>query len=473
MFFRTRYRTILLALLYCFSLSTHGADAPRPNLVVLLVDDMRFDDFGAAGNPIVETPNIDRLAAEGARFTQAFATTPLCSPSRASLLTGRYPRHHGIIDNTLRPSHDLPIFPLRLQQAGYRTGFFGKWHMGNDDLPRRGFDRWVGMAGQGEAVDPSFNIDGTRSRHEGYVTDLLTDEVLRFVSESGERPFLVYLAHKAVHPNVVQLNDGSSAVVQGQPEGFVPAPRHQGRYAGRVFPRRANTGVAPVDKPALMRSLDGLPPLGPATATTDAEIAGRLEMLLAVDDSLGRIREALARAGKLDDTVIVLTSDHGYFYGEHGLNEERRLAYEETIRVPLLVRYPRRVRAGSTSDRFALGIDLAPTLLELGRAAPDPGADGHSLVPLLEGRDVPWRNAFLVEYYSDTVFPRILRMGYEAVRTDRYKLIRYRDLEGMDEFYDLAEDPFELHNRIGSADAAPLIRSLDAELGLLTAPAAP
>jgi N-acetylglucosamine-6-sulfatase len=193
-------------------------------------------------------------------------------------------------------------------------------------------------------------------------------------------------------------------------------------------------------------------------------------MLLAVDESLGRIREALVRAGKLDDTVIVLTSDHGYFYGEHGLNEERRLAYEEAIRVPLLVRYPRRVRAGLAPDRFALGIDLAPTLLELGRAAPDPGVDGRSLVPLLEGRDAPWREAFLIEYYSDTVFPRILRMGYDAVRTERYKLIRYRDLQGMDEFYDLQQDPLELRNLIGSASAAPVIRTLDADLGRLTRP---
>lgn len=467
-------RTLLLPLLlFGAALAAQAADAPRPNLVVLLVDDMRFDDFGAAGNPVVQTPNIDRLAAEGARFTQAFATTPLCSPSRASLLTGRYTRHHGILDNTLRPSHDLPIFPLRLQQAGYRTGFFGKWHMGNDDLPRRGFDRWVGMAGQGEAVDPSFNIDGTRARHDGYVTDLLTEEALRFVAEPDARPFLVYLAHKAVHPNVVQLNDGSSAVVAGQPGGFVPAPRHRGRYAGREFPRRPNSGVAPADKPALMRRIDGLPPLGPGTATSDAEIEGRLEMLLAVDESLGRIREALADAGRLDDTVIVLTSDHGYFYGEHGLNEERRLAYEESIRVPLLVRYPRRVRAGITPDRFALGIDLAPTLLELAGAVPDAGMDGRSLVPLLEGRHTPWRDAFLIEYYSNTVFPRILRMGYDAVRTERYKLIRYRELQGMDEFYDLQQDPLELRNLVGSPDAVPVIRSVNAALVRLTGRAVP
>jgi N-acetylglucosamine-6-sulfatase len=462
---------VLLALLALFGAACAGATVPRaPNVVVVLVDDMRWDDYGAAGHPFIETPHIDRLAREGARFGNAFATTPLCSPSRASLLTGRYAHTHGIIDNTLRPSRELPVFPLALQRAGYRTGFFGKWHMGNDDSPRPGFDRWVGMAGQGEAIDPSLNIDGTRARHSGYVTDLLTDEVLRFVAERDARPFLVYLAHKAVHPNVVQLNDGSTGTMSGQPEGFVPAPRHRGRYADRTMPRRANAFVPPSDKPALARKIGELPPLGRATATTDAEIEGRLEMLLAVDESLGRIRAALQAAGQLDDTVIVFTSDHGYFYGEHGLNEERRLAYEESIRVPLLVRYPPRVRAGVQPEQFALGIDLAPTVLELAGAAADPGLDGRSLVPLLEGRSVPWRDAFLIEYYSDTVFPRIVNMGYAAVRTERYKLIRYRELAGMDELYDLQQDPLELHNLIASAAAVPVIRRLDARLAALQPP---
>jgi N-acetylglucosamine-6-sulfatase len=468
--FRASSLVVACVLTLLAASAAKAAPEDAPNVVVVVVDDMRWDDYGAAGHPFLETPAIDRLAREGARFTNAFATTPLCSPARASLLTGRYAHHHGIVDNTLRPSHALPVFPIALQEAGYRTGFFGKWHMGNDDLPRPGFDRWVGMAGQGEAIDPSFNIDGARTRHDGYVTDLLTDEVLRFMAERDARPFLVWLAHKAVHPNVVQLDDGSTGTMTGQPEGFLPAPRHRGRYAGRTMPRRENAYVPPADKPALARTVGDLSPLGRATATTDAEIAGRLEMLLAVDESLGRIRVALEAAGQLDRTVIVFTSDHGYFYGEHGLNEERRLAYEESIRVPLLVRYPPRVRAGSQPSGFALGIDLAPTVLELAGAAADPGMDGRSLVPLLEGRNVAWRDAFLVEYYSDTVFPRILNMGYTAVRTDRYKLIRYRDLAGMDEFYDLQQDPFELHNRIDAPDAAPQIRALDARLHELQPP---
>ena len=263
------------------------AQQRRPNIVMVLVDDMRWDEMRVAGHPFVDTPNMDRLAREGARFTNAFATTPLCSPSRASLLTGQYAHTNGIIDNTARPSHNLQVFPLELQRAGYRTGFFGKWHMGNDDSPRPGFDHWVAMPGQGEAIDPSLNVDGERVKAKGYTTDLLTDYVERFMDSPSDRPFLVYLAHKALHPNVVQRDDGSLGSVANQPGGFVAAERHRGRYVGRTMPRRANAFKPPLGKPALLRQIDRLPPLGPKTATSDEEIRGRLEMLLAVDDSLG------------------------------------------------------------------------------------------------------------------------------------------------------------------------------------------
>ncbi len=161
-----------------------AAQARRPNIVVVLVDDMRWDEMRVAGHPFIDTPNMDRLAREGARFTNAFATTPLCSPSRATLLTGQYAHTNGITDNTARPSHNLQVFPLELQRAGYRTGFFGKWHMGNDDSPRPGFDHWVAMPGQGEAIDPSLNVDGERVHAKGYTTDLLTDYVERFIGPS-------------------------------------------------------------------------------------------------------------------------------------------------------------------------------------------------------------------------------------------------------------------------------------------------
>jgi N-acetylglucosamine-6-sulfatase len=352
---------------------------------------MRWDEMRIAGHPFIDTPNMDRLAREGARFTNAFATTPLCSPSRASFLTGQYPHTNGIIDNTARPSHNLRVFPLELQRAGYRTGFFGKWHMGNDDSPRPGFDHWVAMPGQGEAVDPSLNVDGERVHAKGYTTDLLTDYVERFMDRPSDRPFLVYLAHKAIHPNVIQRDDGSMVPIPGQPGGFVAADRHRGRYVGRTMPRRANAFKRPLGKPALLRRIDGLPPLGPKTATSDEDIRGRLEMLLGVDDSLGRILAALERKGMLNDTVVVFTSDHGYFYGEHGLNQERRLAYEETIRIPLVIRYPPLTSAGSTPPEMALSLDIAPTLLEVVGLQPRAEIQGRSLVPVLKREVRDWR----------------------------------------------------------------------------------
>jgi N-acetylglucosamine-6-sulfatase len=438
---------------------------PRPNIVFVLVDDMRWDELGAAGHPFLETPNMDRLAREGIRFVNAFATTPLCSPSRASLLTGQYARTHGIIDNTARPSHDLPTFPRELQRAGYTTGFFGKWHMGNDDSPRPGFSHWVAMPGQGEAIDPHLNVDGRKLQAKGYVTDVLTDYVERFIQRAGGKPFLAYLAHKAIHPNIVQQNDGTLAPVAGQPGGFVAADRHRGRYAGKIVPRRPNAFRPPVDKPALMRRIGALPPLGRETATTDDEMRGRAEMLLAVDDSLGRILGALEKAGALDNTIVVFTSDHGYFYGEHGLNEERRLAYEETIRIPLVVRYPPRVSAGAIAPEMVLTIDLAPTLVELAGLTPAASMEGRSLSPIFAGAPGVWRPSFLVEYYSDTVFPRILKMGYSAVRTSKAKYIEYRDLTGMNELYDLEADPYEERNLLGGRGPAPaLLEPMQQEL---------
>jgi N-acetylglucosamine-6-sulfatase len=368
------------------------------------------------------------------------------------------------VRNVARPSHDLRVFPLALQRAGYRTGFFGKWHMGNDASPRPGFDHWVALPGQGEATDPSLNVDGEPVQAKGYTTDLLTDYVERFMDRSSDRPFLVYLAHKAVHPNVIQRDDGRVVPIPGQPGGFVAAERHRGRYADRAMPRRANAFKPPLGKPALLRQIDDLPPLGQKTATTDEEIRGRQEMLLAVDESLGRILAALERKGALDNTMVVFTSDHGYFYGEHGLNEERRLAYEETIRIPLVIRYPALTKAGSTPAEMALNLDIAPTLLEVAGLQPGTEIQGRSLVPVLKGEAREWRTSFLVEYFTDTVFPRIRNMGYVAVRTTRHKYIHYRELQGMDELYDLEKDPYEEANLVDRPDTRDTLQQMQGEL---------
>lgn len=456
-----RILSLLVAGWLCWSCSPGDQ---RPNIVVVLVDDMRWDEFGAAGHAYIQTPNIDRLASEGVMFTNAFATTPLCSPSRACFLTGQYAHANGITDNTARDaqSHALMTFPRALDSVGYETAFLGKWHMGNDDTRRPGWDHWVSLKGQGEAIDPNLNVDGNRQAVKGYVTDVLTDFAIRFVEKERTGPFLLYLSHKALHPNLMQANDGSvTSIGEG---GFVAADRHKGMYADKVFPRRPNAFVPPLDKPALARKIGELPPLGPETATAESTIRDRAEMLMAVDESLGRLMELLKEKGQLDNTIIVFTSDHGYWYGEHGLNDERRLAYEESIRIPFLIRYGRAVPAGTSRGEMVQSIDLAPTLLQWAGCKPGPYINGNSLIPVINGQPTGWRTRVFIEYYSDTVFPRIVNMGYKAMRNERYKYIHYTDLPDADELYDLSTDPYELKNLIGDPSMSNVLEVMKKEL---------
>jgi N-acetylglucosamine-6-sulfatase len=445
----------------------------RPNIVFILIDDLRWDELGCAGHPFIKTPNIDRIAKEGALFRNAFMTTPLCSPSRASFLTGQYAHTHGITDNVDRSaaSHQLVTFPLLLHQSGYETAFIGKWHMGNDDKPRQGFDRWVSFKGQGTYRDPDINEDGRSIKPSGYITDILNNYAVEFIRRQHDKPFLIYLAHKAIHPEVTQNNDGSVNLADA--ELFIPAERHKNLYTSRKIPRRPNYGRAPEDKPALQRRIDSLPPLGSKTATRDETILGRQRSLMAIEDGVGEILKALKETGQINNTVIVFTSDNGYFYGEHGLSVERRLAYEESIRMPLLVRYPKVIKAGITRNEFALNIDIAPTLLELAGIKAPASMQGRSLVPLLEGRRPAWRNSFLIEYYSDKVFPRILKMGYKAVRNEQWKYIHYLELEGMDELYNLKTDPYEMKNLIHQSSAAGALNEMKQQMERLIKETAP
>jgi N-acetylglucosamine-6-sulfatase len=436
----------------------------RPNIVFILIDDLRWDELGIAGHPFIKTPNIDRIGREGALFRNAFMTTPLCSPSRASFLTGQYAHTHGIVDNVDRSaaSHQLVTFPLLLHQSGYETAFIGKWHMGNDEKPRPGFDRWVSFKGQGTYLNPEINEDGILVKASGYITDILSSYALEFIRRPHDKPFLIYLAHKAIHPEVMQRGDGSVDLADA--ELFIPAERHRNLYAGKTIPHRPNYKREPEGKPALQRRIGDLPPLGAATATRDESILGRQRSLMAIEEGVGKILKALSDTGELDHTILVFASDNGYFYGEHGLSVERRLAYEESIRMPLLVRYPKAVKAGTVLDQFALNIDLAPTLLELAGVAVPATMQGRSLVPLLKGARPAWRNSFLIEYYSDKVFPRVLHMGYKAVRNERWKYIHYLELAGMDELYDLKTDPYEMKNLIHQSSAANALAEMKKEM---------
>lgn len=451
--------------IYCQETST----APRPNIVFILMDDARWDDLACMGHPFIKTPHIDRIAREGALFKNAFATTPLCSPSRACFLTGLYAHAHGVTDNTNHDalSHRLDTFLLRLSQAGYETAFFGKWHMGTDDSPRPGINHWISFKGQGQYFDPDLNVNGKPEKATGYATDILNSRAVEFLRRPHDKPFVLYLSHKAVHPNLEQRADGS--ISDPNATTFVPAERHKQLFADAKIPRRPNALIDRLEeKPALMRQIGKLPPLSRNTGTSDEVVRDRLRMLMAAEEGVGQIFKALEEKKLLDQTMIVFTSDHGYFYGEHGLSIERRLAYEEAIRIPLLIRYPPLIRPGSQIDPFVLSVDIAPTLINLGGATSPAKIDGKSLLPLLNGEQQKLRDSFLIEYFSDKVFERMDKMGYQAVRADRWKYIHYTDLAGMDELYDLQADPYEMKNLIGDVAAQEPLAKLRAELARLT-----
>lgn len=436
----------------------------RPNIVFILVDDLRWDDLGATGHPFVKTPHIDRIAREGVMFRNAFATTVICSPSRANILTGLQTHTHGIIDNTERgpQSHKLATFPQWLQRAGYDTGFVGKWHMGNDDSKRPGFDHWVSLKGQGSNSDPDLNVNGRVIKTTGYVTDVLSQHALEFLRARRAKPFLLYFAHKAVHPDTTQRPDGSLS--DPAASTFVPAERHKNLYADAKVPRRPNALKPPESKPALLRKVEGLPPLSPETGSSDGVIKNRLRMLTGVDESVGELLKELEATGQLERTLIVFMSDHGYWYGEHGLSVERRLAYEEGLRIPLFIRYPRLIKAGTRRNQMVLTLDLAPTLAAVAGATAPAGLHGKSLVPLFAENGPALRDAFLIEHFSENVFPRTRKMGYQAVRTEGWKYIHYVDLPDSDELYDLNRDVFEMRNLIASPGAAGELAKMKAEL---------
>ena len=209
--------------------------SPPPNIVLIVVDDMRWDEFSLGGHPYLETPHIDALANSGARFVNAYHVSPLCSPNRASILTGQYPTMHGIKDNVAhdKASHQLSLFAKDLQIAGYQTAHIGKWHMGNDPTPRPGYDYWACLPGQGRTIDPTFNENGKTIQEEGYVTDVLTDKAVAFMERQKENPFFVYIGHKAIHPDMRQLDNGKGDL--NYPAKFIPAPRHAGIYKEKQF----------------------------------------------------------------------------------------------------------------------------------------------------------------------------------------------------------------------------------------------
>lgn len=454
-------RRHITALFAFFAALAPLAAAPR-NIVFILTDDHRFDAMGFLNHPFLKTPNIDSLAKNGAYLPNAFVTTSLCSPSRASILTGLYAHNHHVIDNNHPVDPGLVFFPEVLQRAGYQTGFFGKWHMGGGDpSPQRGFNRWVSFRGQGEywpdrrgtpeagkGKPNTLNVDGQTVPQKGYITDELTDYALDWLkAQPKEQPFMLYLSHKAVHSS------------------FVPADRYLGRYQKEPLPIPVSRNFhehAPMWVQNQRNSWHGVD--FPYHSELDVADYYRryCETLLAVDDSVGRIIATLRERGQLDNTLIVYTGDNGFAFGEHGLID-KRTAYEWSMRVPLVMQCPEIIKPGTVVSQVVANIDFAPTLLEAaGVQETLKNIDGRSYWPLVCGQLIPWRSELLYEYFWERNYPQTPTL--HALRGDRYKYIRVQGQWDIDEFYDLQTDPGETRNLIFEPKLQPLIREYNKKL---------
>ncbi|MDQ2899692.1 MAG: sulfatase [Acidobacteriota bacterium] len=453
---RLNRRSVLLGTLATFGGALAAQSKPkRRNILFILTDDHRYDAIGfMKAQKFLETPNLDSLARDGTHLKNAFVTTALCSPSRASINTGKYAHQHKIIDNNTAIPPGTRFFSQDLQQAGYATGFFGKWHMGNrGDDPQPGFDKWVSFRGQGSYL-PSpngLNVDGKHVPQKGYITDELTGYALDWLNQrSKEQPWFLYLAHKAVHAP------------------FIPAERHKGKYKDAVFtppPTMETTGDMARNRPMWVQNqrnswhgvdysyYKGLP-IGDDYKTY-------AETLLAVDESLGLILEALKKRGELDSTLIVYMGDNGFAFGEHGLID-KRTAYEESMRVPMLARCPELFPGGRAVKEVVANIDIMPTFLAAAGVESPQGIPGRNFLPLLEGKSIPWRDGLLYEYYWERNFPMTPTM--HALRGERYKYIHYYGIWDIDELYDLQEDPLETNNLIFSEKNQDVVKRMNKQL---------
>jgi N-acetylglucosamine-6-sulfatase len=445
------------------SRSAQQAPPSRPNVVFIITDDQRWDSLGVTGHPDAKTPNIDRLGREGIIFENFFCATPLCSPSRASFLTGIYPHTHRIINNDKNGldaiSHTLVTFPRILREAGYETAYIGKWHMGLDDSRRPGFDYWLSFKGQGLYIDPVLNINGESVQMTGYTTDILNRHAVEFLQKPRKQPFVMYLAHKAVHGP------------------YLPAPRHENQYTDLGFdtPKPAERDLQ--GKPVLTRPVKGYDVLRLEGATPEpveprrgrprdpqSIVRDQFRCLSSVDDGVGMILDTLRATGQLDDTIVIYTSDNGYLLGEHAQFNQKRFAWEESIRIPFLLRYPKMAAPG-LRRQMVVSVDLAPTLLEMAGVSWPEKLHGQSFVPVLRDPSHPGRQSFLAEYFEEKVFPRC--PDWQAVRTSRHKYIRYPGNEELNELYDLAADPHEQENLVRSATAGTVLERMRKELDRL------
>jgi N-acetylglucosamine-6-sulfatase len=402
----------------------------RPNIIVNVMDDQRFDNLscfeGETNLDFMQTPNMDRLAAEGVRFNQAFVTYSLCSPSRATMLTGKDVRSHGVnqLAATIRP--DCAIFPGMLKQAGYETGFAGKWHIGaNSELPRPEFDYWAGVRGQGRYVNPLMNINGSETEVPGYATDVFMDQALEFVTRKRNQPFFLWIGQKAPH------------------SPCTPPEHLANRWEDLEVAKPATYGEDHSDKPGWFveqHDHDYFHQLLHPNEAYQKYVKNFCRTIKSADENLGRLLGALDERGLTEDTVVIHISDNGHFLGEHQLYS-KMLMYEESIRVPLIVRYPGMAPGRRVCEDMVLNLDLAPTVLDLAGVDFPGDMEGRSFGRQVKGETATeWRQSYRYEYYNS-------RWGlpdFDGVRTaDGWMYCRFPDWEQM---YNIREDPTEVRN---------------------------
>ena len=466
-----RFRRIIIGCLFFLPAMMYGQQK-KYNIIYILADDHRYDAMGFM-NKIegLKTPGMDRMAKEGAHVKNAFVSTALCSPSRASILTGQYAHTHTVVDNDAPLPKQLVFFPQYLQKNGYQTAFLGKWHMGNTgDQPQPGFDYWLSFHGQGTYYNSIFNINGKRVKQpaEGYITDQLTDHAIEWLNgRNKSKPFFMYLSHKGVHAE------------------FQPAKRHEGKYAdlpvhcppsmyitatdsSRSFGiiHAPQTKVNYRDIPQWVRrqrySWHGVDYMYHGTIPFDKFYRQYLETLLAVDESVERVMNWVKAEGLEENTMIVYMGDNGFSFGEHGLIDKRH-AYEESMRVPLLVWAPGMIKPNSVIEQVVMNVDLAPTFLELAGIKKPGQMQGYSFTQLLKGSPGAWkRDKVFYEYYWESAFPQTPTTF--AVRSDRYKYIYYNGVWDTNELFDLENDPYEMNNLVNDSSFRKIGLELKAEL---------
>lgn len=461
-------------------MSISRAARERPNILFIMSDDHAAHAMSCYGSRINETPNIDRIAHEGIRFDNCFCTNSICAPSRATILTGKYNHINGV--RTLSEKFDArqQTFPKLMQRAGYQTAIIGKWHLGHGGISDpTGFDYWNVLPGQGDYHNPTMIEMGEKKQIQGYVTDIITDLSLDWLrNRDKDRPFMLMCHHKAPHrrwePNKKHMHLYEDVDIP-EPETF------HDDYSGRA-------SAAEAAKMRIDRDLDELdlkedPPanLSPSELKSwkyQRYIKDYLRCIVSVDENVGRLLDYLEEAELVEDTIVVYTSDQGFFLGDHGWYD-KRFMYEESLRMPFIVRYPREIAPGSVTEAMALNVDFAETFLDYaGIPIPD-DMQGSSLRPLFQGKTPEgWRTSMYYRYWEHMSHPHEVYAHY-GIRTERYKLIYYYS-EALGtpgsidapktpewELFDLEKDPSEMHNVYHDPNYAETVRKLKEELARL------